>query len=149
MWIPVDVLLLQPRDQTAHVFRYIHILHSPQTIFVLPLLKCGNQTSWLVILVFAALGTNVFVQMSIAYFFPCCSIHALMGLGSPSCSSVQKVPLSCIPLMIPASQSHCFLKKAFMAFWKKKTHCFLEKKLPSLEVICTAQFIPSNLIWLC
>lgn len=62
MWVPVDVLLLQPRDQTAHVFHHIYILHSPQTICVLPLLKCGNQTSRLMILVFAALGTNVFVQ---------------------------------------------------------------------------------------
>lgn len=32
--------------------------------------------------------------MSIAYFSPYCSIHTLMYLGSPSCSSVQKDPLS-------------------------------------------------------
>lgn len=66
--------------------------------------------------------TNL-VQMSITHFSPYCSIHACMGLGSPSSSSVQRAPLSYISLMVPNSLSHCFLRKKKIAQSWSNTDC--------------------------
>lgn len=61
--------------------------------------------------------------MSITHFSPYCSIHACMGLGSPSSSSVQRAPLSYISLMVPNSLSHCFLRKKKIAQSWSNTDC--------------------------